>query len=100
QRRYAEAEPLVRRALAINEKVRGPEHPAVAYGLNNLARLYRAQGRGAEAEPLHQRALAIDEKMRGSELPTTRRIRTDPRSTQQDLGRPAAPDDEERETPD
>ncbi len=37
--RYAEAEPLYRRALAIHEKALGPEHPDVATDLNNLAEL-------------------------------------------------------------
>ena len=51
QGRYANAEPLFKRALAIYEKALGPEHPNVATGLNNLALLYNAQGRYAEAEP-------------------------------------------------
>ena len=37
--RLAEAEPLYRRALAIDEKSFGPEHPDVARDLNNLAAL-------------------------------------------------------------
>ena len=98
QGRYAEAEPLSKRALAINEKALGPDHPDVGTALNNLAELtgpraatprpsrstsaprhpregagprpprcgrsslnnlawlYRAQGRYAEAEPLYKRA--------------------------------------------
>ncbi len=36
---YAGAEPLSRRALAINEKALGPDHPEVAIDLNNLALL-------------------------------------------------------------
>ncbi len=54
QGRYAEAEPLHKRALTIVEKVLGPEHPHVATGLNNLAGLYRAQsvsGRYHESPP-------------------------------------------------
>ena len=43
-----------KRSLAIREKSLGPNHPAVATSLNNLARLYRAQGRYADAEPLLQ----------------------------------------------
>ena len=39
QGKYARAEPLYRRALAIVEKVLGPEHPNVASDLNNLARI-------------------------------------------------------------
>jgi tetratricopeptide (TPR) repeat protein len=49
-------------ALEIWEQVLGREHPDVAQGLNNLAELYRVQGRYAEAEPLYQRAIAILEK--------------------------------------
>ncbi len=45
QGRYAEAEPLYNRALAILEKALGPGHPLVATSLNNLAELYKAQGR-------------------------------------------------------
>ena len=59
QARYAEAEPLKRRALTIDERVRGPEHPRVAIHLNNLARLLQATNRLAEAEPPMRRALAI-----------------------------------------
>ena len=41
---YAEARPLYERALAIHEKVLGPEHPDTATSLNNLACLLQAQG--------------------------------------------------------
>ena len=37
--------------------------------LNNLALLYRDQGRYAEAEPYYKRSLAISEKALGSEHP-------------------------------
>jgi len=67
--RYAQAEPLYQRALAIREKILGPEHPAVATSLNSLAVLYRDQGQYAQAEPLYQRALAIFEKVLGPEHP-------------------------------
>jgi tetratricopeptide (TPR) repeat protein len=68
QAKYAKAEPLYRRSLAIREKALGSEHPAVAQSLNNLAELYSwAQARYAEAEPLYKRSLAIYEKALGSE---------------------------------
>ena len=67
--RLAEAEPLMRRALAIDEKSYGPDHPNVATDLNNLAQLLQATNRLAEAEPLMRRALAIDEKSYGPEHP-------------------------------
>ena len=62
---YVEAEDFKRRALAINEKSCGPDHPLVAINLNNLAELLRATNRFAEAEPLFRRVLAIDEKNLG-----------------------------------
>ena len=69
QRRYSEAMPLAQRALAIQEKALGPNHPSVANLLNNLAFLYVAQGRYAEAEPLYKRSLAIREKALGPDHP-------------------------------
>ena len=67
---YAEAEPLYQRALEIHKKALGREHPGVATDLNNLAALYRAQGKYDEAQPLHQRALAIWERRSGGSIPT------------------------------
>jgi tetratricopeptide (TPR) repeat protein len=40
----------------------GPDHPDTAMSLNNLAELYRSQGRYDEAEPMYKRALEIYEK--------------------------------------
>jgi len=56
---HAEAEPLYRRALAIDEASFGPEHPDVAHDLNNLARLLEDTNRLGEAEPLMRRVLVI-----------------------------------------
>jgi CHAT domain-containing protein/Tfp pilus assembly protein PilF len=66
---YSTAEPLYQRALAIDEKALGAEHPHVAGSLNNLAGLYQYMGNYSTAEPLYQRALAIDEKALGAEHP-------------------------------
>src|SRR5208283_5631638 len=60
--RYAEAEPLSQRALAIREKALGPEHPDVASTLENYASLLRKMDRPEEAEPLEARARAIRAK--------------------------------------
>jgi predicted nucleic acid-binding protein len=65
QSRYADAEPLYKPALAIQERAHGPDDPGVAWELHNLASFYDNQGRYAEAEPLHKRALAIFEKALG-----------------------------------
>ena len=70
---YDKAEPLCRRALAIDEKTLGPEHPDVARDLNNLALLLDAKGDYAGAEPLYWRALAIHEKALGPEHPDVAR---------------------------
>ncbi len=67
--RYAEAERLYRRALAIGEASLGPDHPDVATYLNNLANLLRETNRPGEAEPLYRRALAIDESHYGPDHP-------------------------------
>jgi len=73
QVRFAEAEPLYRRALAIDENSYGPDHPNVARDLNNLAGLLQATNRLVEAEPLMRRALAIDENSYGSDHPDVAR---------------------------
>jgi tetratricopeptide (TPR) repeat protein len=59
QGRYSEAIPLAQRVLTMCEKAFGPDHPDVATSLNNLAELYRVQGRYADAERLYERSLAI-----------------------------------------
>ena len=48
----------------------GPEHRNVASTLNNLAEVYRAQGRWEDAAPLYPRAIAIAEKALGPDHPT------------------------------
>jgi class 3 adenylate cyclase/tetratricopeptide (TPR) repeat protein len=67
--RFAEAEPLLKEALAITAKVLGREHPDIAISLNSLARLYRATGRHADAEAALKEAIAISENMVGREHP-------------------------------
>ena len=59
----------MRRALAIDERSYGPDHPNVAIRLNNLAELLQATNRMAEAEPLYRRALAIAERSYGPDHP-------------------------------
>ncbi len=65
---YAQAEKLLLAALQEAEKF-GEQDPRLATSLNNLAQLYRAQGKFTEADPLSQRALAIIEKALGPEHP-------------------------------
>jgi tetratricopeptide (TPR) repeat protein len=62
QRRWKEAETLLREAISTWEKMLGPEHPSVAAGLGNLAALLQSRNRYDEAERLIERAREIDEK--------------------------------------
>ena len=84
QGRYAEAEPLYQRALAIREKALGPDHPDVATASTTWPCSTATQGRYAEAEPLYQRALAIAREGARPRPPRRRHQRstTWPRSTQ------------------
>ena len=76
----AGARPLYERALAIREKVLGPEHPDTARASTTSPVLLQAQGDLAGARPLYERALAIEEKVLGPEHPERRRASTTSRS--------------------
>jgi tetratricopeptide (TPR) repeat protein/cellulose biosynthesis protein BcsQ len=69
--RFKVAEPLLRRALALDEKTYGPNHGRVAAHLNNLGELLHDTGRLGEAELLLRRALKISEQTLGLEHRTT-----------------------------
>ena len=64
-REYDRAVIIDRKALEISEKNVGPNHPNVAWRLNNPAGLYKSQAQYAVAEPLYKRSLAILEKAYG-----------------------------------
>jgi tetratricopeptide (TPR) repeat protein len=66
---HGEAEPLMRRVLAIDEASYGPEHPNVSRGLNNLAQPLHATNRLSEAEPLMRRGVEIFEISYGPQHP-------------------------------
>lgn len=55
----SEAEPLLERALFIEEKALGPAHPQVAITLTDLMFLYRRQGRERAAAQAAARATHI-----------------------------------------
>ena len=62
QGRYAQAESLNQRALGIQEKALGPEHPQVATLLENYAALLHKLNRDAQADKIEARAQAIRAK--------------------------------------
>ena len=75
QGRYAEAEPLIERALAIVRARLGESHVLVAEMLLGLAELQRDSGRPGEAEASYRRALAILEAGVAPDHPLLVRVR-------------------------
>ena len=67
--RFDEAEEVYKRAIAIFERLHGPEHHNVAACLSNLAVLYMRQGRYAEAEPFYERERSIELRELGPDHP-------------------------------
>ena len=59
EERPREAEPLIKNALRISEKVNGHDHPKTAHALYCLGLTYDLFGKRAEAEKLHQEAFRI-----------------------------------------
>ena len=53
----------------MRKRLLGEAHPDVATSLNNLALLYRSQGRYEEAEPLYRDALAMSKRLLGEAHP-------------------------------
>src|SRR5262249_9094365 len=71
QGKYAEAEAMLRRALAIRLKALGEGHPDTALSYNNLAATLHAQRKYAEAEPTLRPAPASQLKALGEGHPLT-----------------------------
>jgi tetratricopeptide (TPR) repeat protein len=63
--------PLLQRALAIQEKVLGPDHPDTARALIRLGLLLNGQSQAGLARPLLERALRVQEQKLGPEHPDT-----------------------------
>ena len=66
----ARAEPLLRRALALKEKVSGADSLDTAISLQNLAVVLDEANRLPEADALYRRALAIKEAKLGKDHPS------------------------------
>ena len=79
-----------RRALAIDEKALGPDHPDVAIRLNNLAVLLSAERRLRGSRAL-RRALAIGEKALGSDHPHTLLVKKNLDNLLQEVDQGTAP---------
>jgi len=68
---YAKALEWYLKALDINEKILGNEHPDTATTYNNIASVYNDLGAYKEALEWYKKALDIDEKVLGKEHPYT-----------------------------
>lgn len=66
---YEQAEPLYLQALELRQRLLGDNHLDVAGCLNNLAALYKSQGRYNEAKPIHLQALALKKRLLGDNHP-------------------------------
>ena len=67
---YAGAEPLFRRALAINEKAQGTDHPLAATILANLGVLLRAKATTRVPSHFTARPWRLTRKLWGQIIPT------------------------------
>lgn len=62
EKKYAEAEALLRESQASKARLLGEDHAELSFGLQALGLLYKSQQRYAEALPPLQRALALRER--------------------------------------
>ena len=65
----SDAEDLLRRSIAIWQKLYGPEHPETLTALSGLANYYYLSGRYTEAETLLRELLIRDRKVKGPRHP-------------------------------
>jgi tetratricopeptide (TPR) repeat protein len=82
------AQPLLERALRIDEATYGPDHPTVAVRLSNLATVLQDLGHPEKAQPLLERALRIGEATHGPDHPTVAVRLSNLALVLQDLGHP------------
>ncbi|MGO9468107.1 MAG: tetratricopeptide repeat protein [Isosphaeraceae bacterium] len=71
QGKYAAAQPLFEKALAINRRLLTDDHPYTAFSYNNLGSNLRAQGKYALAQPLLEKALGIHQRLLSDDHPET-----------------------------
>ena len=73
---FTEVESMYRRALAIQDRALGREHPSTAVTYNNLGVMLALRGDFAQAEGMHRAALATMEKVFGEQHPDTAAVLT------------------------
>jgi tetratricopeptide (TPR) repeat protein len=65
--RFSEAEPLLRKSLALRRQLLGEDHPQTLTAINNLGTLLQAAGQLVEAEALYREALGRLRRVQGEE---------------------------------
>jgi CHAT domain-containing protein/tetratricopeptide (TPR) repeat protein len=86
QGRYAAAQPLFEKALAVRRRVLGEDHPDTAASYTNLAMNLNAQGQYAAAQPLLGKALAVRRRVLGQDHPDTARSLDNLANLYRDMG--------------
>jgi CHAT domain-containing protein/Tfp pilus assembly protein PilF len=75
-RSFTEVENMYRRALAIQERALGHDHPSTALTLNNFGSLLALRGDFVQAEQMQRAALGTMEKVFGEQHPDTAAVLT------------------------
>ncbi len=68
---YDEAQQHMERGLELRRQVQGEEHPDTLAVMNDLAYIYKYQGKNAQAEPLYTKVLEVRRRVLGEENPAT-----------------------------
>ncbi len=71
QGKLAEAEPLLRKTLAVMVRTQGPDHPEIAVALAALSELLMRKGASKEGYELAVRSYEMDERIYGPHHPET-----------------------------
>jgi tetratricopeptide (TPR) repeat protein len=69
QGKFAQAQPLYERAVEINRRILGDDHPFTANSYNDLALCLKRQGRYSQAQPLYEKSLEIERRQLGDDHP-------------------------------
>jgi tetratricopeptide (TPR) repeat protein len=90
--KVAEAEEMIRRSLAIQEKAYGRDNQYISWNLSLLAEVCQGQGKFEEAEGYFRRAIAIDEKSIGPDAPSVAKYLQQCAEVLRKLGNPSEAD--------
>ena len=87
QQLSTKAEPLYERALSIREQTLPPRHPDLGQSLNNLALVYKMEGKYEQAELLYKKALMVWEEALGPNDPNVATVLENMAELYRELGK-------------